>query len=137
VLRDDPGKAIEYLREEDCEMLVSSTNFDEDYVCMPDVKAWADGNAQESGRSKCYINTGVYIARKEFLRELLTATLEYVTTDDLSREEYKRLRRAGTLCETLAEFPKGVGCDQVIVRSLHPRFYPRLKLDYKERLALR
>ena len=137
VLRDDPAKAIEYLREEDCDLLLSNTGWKAGYECMPEIKKWADQNAKESGRTQCYINSGVYVGRTEFLRSVVDSTLEYITDHDLPRVEYWRLLKEGTLCETLPEYPKGVGSDQVLFRYVHPQYYPRMKIDYKGRLALR
>ena len=42
VLRDDPGKAIRYLEEENCDLLFSRTKFKGGYECIPHIKAWAD-----------------------------------------------------------------------------------------------
>lgn len=104
---------------------------------MPRVKAWADQIARENGYKNLYINAGVWIGRTAFMRQVFKAALTYITKQDLSREEYKHLRSEGTLCKKLPRFPKGVGSDQVILRYLHPRFYPRMKIDYAGKLALR
>ena len=45
------------------------------------------------------------------------------------------MRQMGKLCEALPDFPKGVGCDQAIIRFMHPKFYPRVKIDYQDQLA--
>ena len=137
VLRDEPEKAIRYLQEEDCELLFSSTHWEGGYACMPHIKEWTDQIADKNGHDRLYINTGVYIAKTSFLREVIDSAIEYVTEHDLSREEYAELHQKGGLCERLPSFPKGVGCDQIILRYLHPNFYPRMKIDYKGRLALR
>jgi hypothetical protein len=137
VLVGDPAKAIPYLQEEACDLLVSCTSYTGGYTCMPQIKQWADQNARASGYQNRYMNTGVYIAKTDFLRELVRSAKAYVTPEDLSRVEYRRARRNGSLDQRLPEFPRGVGCDQVIFRYLHPRFYPRMKIDYAGRLALR
>lgn len=137
VLRDDPEKAINHLEEEKCDLLMSSTKFSGGYECMPEVKKWADQIASKSGYAFRYLNSGVYFGKTEFLREVVDSAVEYITDNDLPRKEYERLRENGYLCEHLTDFPKGVGCDQVILRYLHPRFYPRMKIDYMGRLALR
>ena len=137
VLRDDPRKAIQYLEEENCDLLFSNTKFRGGYECMPEVKDWAGQVAKEKGALGLYLNSGVYIGRTAFFREVVEAAAAYVTDDDLSREEYGRRRRDGTLGERLPEFPKACGSDQAIFRFLHQRFYPRLKVDYLGRLALR
>jgi hypothetical protein len=137
VLRDDPAKAIRFLEEEGCDLLLSNTSFDAAYECMPDVQEWADEIARQNGKTQYYINSGVFIGRLDFLREVLGEALKYISDNDFSREEYWRVRENGTLCKSLPEFPKGIGSDQVILRYLHPRFYPRMKIDYKDRLAMR
>ena len=138
VLRDDPAKAIWYLEEENCDALFSRTKFRGGYEAMPERKSWADQIAKDNGFSPTwYINTGVYISRTTFLRELFESARPYVTDNDLFRGEYRHLRRGGKLRERLTEFPKGCGSDQAIIRHLHPQFYPRLKIDYRGRLALR
>ncbi|MHC4268239.1 MAG: hypothetical protein ACYSTS_07205 [Planctomycetota bacterium] len=138
VLRDDPGKAIKFLQEEDCDLLLSnSTTWSAGYECMPEIQKWADQNARENGRRHCYINAGVFIGKTEFLREVVDLTMEYITDHDLSSEEYWGLLEDGSLCERMPEFPKGVGCDQEILRYLHPQLYPRMKIDYKDKLAIR
>jgi hypothetical protein len=137
VLRDGPERAIALLAQEDCELLLSGTSFEAGYECMPDVKRWADRVASGHASNDRYINSGVYIGRTSFLREVLDAAKDFITERDFTREEYRSARRDGTLCERLPEFPKGIGSDQVILRYLHPRFYPRMKIDYEARLALR
>ena len=137
VLRDDPAKAIRYLEEEDCDLLMSNTNFQGAYECMPEVRQWALQNAREHNSPPQFINAGVFIGRAPFLREVIAASLEYVTDSDLHREEYWQYCEDGTLRDRLPDFPRGIGSDQVVLRYLHPRFYPRMKVDYKGRLALR
>ena len=136
-LRDNPAKALQYLKDEDCDMLFSDTAFLGGYECMPEIKGWTDEIAAKSGFGQRYINAGIFIAKTSFLREVMESVMQYVTDHDLSREEYRELRRNGCLCERLPSFPEGVGDDQVIFRYLHPKFYPRMKIDYRGRLALR
>lgn len=135
VFREDPAKAIQYLEEEDCDMLVSSTSFAGGYDCMPDVKTWTDQIAGDLGYSPRYLNAGVYVARTSFLREVLESALKYVADDEFTPQEYRQHSHKGTICEKLPLFPKGCGDDQVILRYLHPQFYPRMKIDYKARIA--
>lgn len=137
VLRGDPVKAIGYLKEAECSFLLADTGWESGYECMPDIRRWADRTAREHGRSHAYINAGVFIAETQFLLEVVNASMEYISDDDLSSEEYWRILDEGTLCEHLPEFPMGIGCDQEILRYLNPRFYPRMKVDYKGRLSIR
>ena len=137
LLRDDPAKAITCLHGQQCDLLFSNTRFSCGYECMPQVKAWADQQAREQGHGGLYINSGVYIGRTAFVRQVFEAAEPFVTDHDLTRQDYQRCYREGTLAARLAEFPKGIGSDQVIMRYLHPQFYPRMKIDYAGRLALR
>lgn len=137
VLRDDPGKAIRYLEEENCDLLFSRTKFKGGYECIPHIKTWADQLAKQHDSSGWYINSGVYIVRTHFYRQVLEAAMTYITEDDLPGKVYGKLRRDGGLGERLPEFPKGCGSDQVIFRYLHSQFYPQIKIDYQGRLALR
>ena len=148
VLRDEPEKAIRYLQEEDCELLFSSTHWEGGYACMPHIKKWTDQIADKNGHDRLYINTGVYIAKTSFLREVIDSAIEYVTEHDRQGVEYyvteehyvtehRELFQKWSLREGSPSFPKGVGCDQIILRYLHRQFYPRMKIDYKGRLALR
>jgi hypothetical protein len=137
ILRDDPKKAIRYLEEENCELLFSKTRSKRVYNYLPQVKVWADQVAKEHGSPGWYINAGVFVGRTFFLREVLDAAMVYVTETDLTGPEFKRLKDNGTVYKNLPEFPKGFGCDQTILRYIHPQFYPRMKIDYQGRLALR
>ena len=137
ILRDDPKKAIGYLREENCELLLSKTKSKSIYQYMPQVKAWTDHIAKENGHPGWYINAGVFVARTSFLSEVLEAVMAYITDDDLPDKVLNQLIQNGGLEKRCPEFPKGCGSDQTILRYLHPQFYPRMKIDYQGRLALR
>ena len=137
VIRDSPEKAIQYLEQQDCDLLFSSTPYNGGYDCMQDAKQWSDQISAEAGFGKLYINCGVFFGKTEAIKELIDASVEYVTENDLTREEYYKHMEERTMCETLPDFPKKAGCDQVIIRHLHPKFYPRMKIDYNGELALR
>jgi len=137
VLRDDPKKAIRYLEEENCELLFAKTRSKKVYKYLPQIKVWAEQVAKEHGSPGWYLNAGVFVGRSSFLREVFEAAMEYVTETDLTGAEFKRLKDNGTVYEKLPDFPKGFGCDQTILRYLHQKFYPRMKIDYQGRLALR
>ena len=137
VVRGDLGKAVEFFEEEDCDLLFSSTIAKKHLDCLPEAKRWADENARENGWERRYLNAGVFIGNKAFLQEILEEVLKFVTNDDLSYAEHETLHRKKIVREVLPDFPKGCGSDQMIFRYLHPRFYPRMKTDFKCRLALR
>ncbi len=135
VLRQGPEEIVRVFRDYDCDLLIMSTRNLGGYFCMPDVKAWADGIYY--GR---YLNAGVYIGRPDFIMEVLTEATQYVVENPLTRAEYRTLGRGSRdnrLCERLPDFPRGVSCDQIIMRYIQPRFHPRLKVDHTNRLAWR
>jgi hypothetical protein len=136
VLRADPAAAIECLQKEDCDLLLSSTRYPGGYGCMTQIKGWTDNIVRQSGFEKRYLNAGVFVGRTSFVRQVLEAAIEYVTEHDLSRRELDRHKRDGSLGGRLPGFPQCVGSDQIILRYLHPQFYPRMKIDYQGRLAL-
>lgn len=137
VLRDDPEKAIKLLQEVNCDFLLSKTTSVRGYGYMPQIRILADQIARENGYEELYPNAGVFIGKASFLEQVVNASLEYVTENDLSITEQRELRDKGTLLEKLPSYPKGCGSDQQILRYLHPRFYPRMNIDYRGRLAIR
>jgi hypothetical protein len=137
VLTGDPARFVPLLKEYDCDLLFSSTHYKGGYECMPEIKRWADQRCREAGFERSYLNTGVFLGRREFTREVFEAATVYVDAEDLTPEEFTKRRAKGQLCKTLPEFPKNVGADQVIISYLEPRFYPRLKVDYSGKLAIR
>ena len=140
ILLDDPQKAISLLHENQCEMLVSATNaLGAFYKFLPEREQWAKKVAEEQGANKSraiHLNSGVYVARRQFLIELLTQAMEFVSDNDLDPKTYKVVSRQKGI-SAFPEYPKGSGSDQQIFRFLHPSFYPRMKIDYSLRLAVR
>ncbi len=55
VLRGDPGKAVEYLLEEECDALFSSTKGILHFSYLPKLKKWADQLAYDNGYKKLYL----------------------------------------------------------------------------------
>ena len=111
-----------------------STSFSGGYACMPEVKKWAN-----SIRKGSYLNSGVYIGKTDFLQKVIEEACKYVTPTDLTASEYRDLGCGISdirLCERLPEFPKGCQ-DQDILRYIHPKFYPRMQVDYDNELAFR
>ena len=135
-LRAEPQKAITYLQELNCDCLFSSESACYGYECMPEIKAWANQNAVTHGYQEQYINTGVFFGRTKFISELLQEAKQYIVPTEFSRAEFRQHLFAGSLCNVLPNFPKGVGSDQQIIRWLHPHFYPRMQCDYAGHLAV-
>ena len=71
VIRDDPGKAIDLLKDHDCDMLLSCSRKGEPYYLFPEVQEWTDALAEEAGSKGLYINAGVWVAKTAFLTELV------------------------------------------------------------------
>lgn len=135
LLRMDPGAAIELLQAQGCDCLFSAESTCYGYQCMPEVRAWAQGNAAQHGAPELYLNAGVFVGRTAFLQELLQEAVRYIVPTEFSRTEFRQHLFGGTLCQALPNYPMGVGSDQQILRWLHPHFYPRMQCDYAGRLA--
>ncbi len=139
VLRGSPAVAIDALKAADCEMLVSSTPHGR-YHGMPDVKlktsALAPPDIGAKQRAPIHLNAGVFISRTAFLLEYLDDAKRYVSDDDMP---IKALHQTSDddLLRLLPDFPLGVGSDQTIMRYLFFRYYPRIKIDYEQKLAIR
>lgn len=139
VLRNDPARAVNLLHECSCDLLFSGTSHPAGYRWMPEVARWANSHADQhaGGAEHQYLNAGVFVGKTDFLREVVAAAMEYVTTEDLTMPEYVRAQMEHSLSDQCPDFPKGVGCDQAILRYLHPWFYPRMKIDFRGQLASR
>jgi len=136
-IRNDPAIAVRLLDQLQGDLLFSSEQTPYVYECMPDVRAWTDGVADALSLPRRYLNAGVFVGRRAFLREVLETAVAYATDDDLSHRELVAAIRAGTLRGRLPRFPCGCGSDQAILRYLHPRFFPRMQVDYGCDLAWR
>lgn len=137
IIRDDPDKAVDLLHEYNCEALFSNTS-SAHYYSMSDAEIWARETARKENATdrRIHLNSGVYVARTEFLVKILRQAVKFVTKDDLPIRIVEQLREKDP--QTLHKnFPYGKGCDQSIFRLLHPTFYPQMKVDYASRLALR
>ena len=135
ILIGDPLRAIRLLQDSGGEMLLSTTKFTR-YDLMPELEGWFEQLADDAGWSHSkyvHLNSGVFIARRELLVQLLEAAAKYVTDDDLTPEEFKKKRDA----RMMPEFPLHSGCDQSIYRFVYPSFAERLRLDYEGKLAIR
>jgi len=136
-VRNDPAIALRLLERRGCDLLFSSEQGPHVYECMPEVKAWTDGVADSMGCPRRYLNAGVFVGRKDFLGEVITAALAYAEDDEFSHRELVAAIRAGNLRDRLPRFPAGCGSDQGILRYLHPRFFPRMQVDFMGDLAWR
>ena len=105
-----------------------STHSTDGYSCMPEVKSFADKNNGGSGR---YLNSGVYIGKTDFIKEVIEAALEYAIPHGVIMDEYHEWLKSNPV-----GYPKG-SQDQDIFRFLEPKFYSRMKVDYQNLMAYR
>ena len=103
-----------------------STHDNSGYNFMPDVQQFVDKTHPNR-----YLNAGVWIGRVEFVKEFLMEASKFVGPDDVTFSEYR-----GWLATPKPNYPRG-GYDQDIFRYLEPKFYPRLKVDYENKMAYR
>ena len=135
VLRGGPEKILEVFRGYECDLLFMSTHFLGGYMCMPEVKEWADNIYP--GR---YLNSGIFIGQPDFIWEVMTDATKYLVDNPITKQEYIDLgsgERDTRLCARLPDYPRGLSQDQHILRYLHPKYFPRMKIDYTNRLAWR
>ena len=128
IFKDDPQRVIDIFETFDCDALFMSTTSTLGYNCMPDVKRFVDELNGGIGR---YMNTGVYIGRTSFIKEVIEDALQYAFPHGTTMDEHN---------EWLSKNPPGfpVGSDdQCILRYIEPKFYPRLKVDYENKMAFR
>ena len=74
---DDPQRVIDIFHTFECDALFMSTQSLDGYNCMPEVKRWAD---RINGGRMRYLNSGVYIGKTSFVKELFVAFLKLKLT---------------------------------------------------------
>ena len=128
IFKDDPQKVIDIFESFDCEALFMSTHSTDGYSCMPDVKSFVDKSNGGNGR---YLNSGVYIGKTSFVKEIFEEAIKYATPSGVTMGEYHEWLKTNP-----PDYPRG-SQDQDIFRFLEPKFYPRLKVDYQNLMAYR
>jgi|TARA_B110000908_G_scaffold162604_1_gene208260 hypothetical protein len=128
IFRDDPQKVIDIFKTFNCEALFMSTHSTDGYTCMPEVKRFIDESIQSNER---YLNSGVYIGKTTFIKELFEEAIKFATPHGVTMDDYHNYLGSKPL-----NYPHGAQ-DQDIIRYLEPNFYPRLKVDYKNKMAYR
>lgn len=131
IFTKDPKGISESFEKFNCDMLFSSTKWDfvrkttydkgvEGYskgypqsLVMKDHKNWVDNVI---GRKK-YINCGIYMFKTDSVLDILEECLKYVSYNDPCN----------------FEIPYG-NSDQTIYRWVEPKFYPRIKVDFENKL---
>ena len=125
---DDPQRVIDIFLTFNCEALFMSTHSMDGYNCMPEVKEKVDEINQGNNR---YLNSGVYIGKTSFIKELFQEALKYIEPHGVTMDGYRQYLQSNP-----KNYPQG-SQDQDIIRYLEPKFYPRLKVDYQNQMAFR
>lgn len=128
IFNSDPSKVVDIFETFNCDALFMSTTSIDGYNCMPEVKKFIDEEIQSNGR---YLNSGVYIGRTNFIKELFEEAIQYAQPHGVTMDNYSEY-----LASSPTDYPQG-SQDQDIFRFLEPRFYPRLKVDYENKMAYR
>ena len=128
IFKDDPQKVIDIFESFDCDALFMSTHSTDGYNCMLQVKQFIDNINGGNGR---YLNSGVYIARTEFIKEVINEAMNYAIPHGVTMDKYREY-----LGSNPTNYPQG-SQDQDIFRFLESKFYPRIRVDYKNIMAYR
>ena len=128
IFKENPQRVIEIFESFECDALFMSTHSIDGYICMPEVKEFVDKLNGGSGR---YLNSGVYIGKTDFIKEVIENALEYALPHGVIMDEYHEWLKTNPV-----GYPKG-SQDQDIFRFLEKRFYPRMKVDYRNLMAYR
>ena len=124
---DEPKKIIDIFESYNCEALFMATNSTDGYSCMPEIKQWVD-TINKPGR---YLNSGVYIGKTSFIKEVIEETMRYAIPHGVTMGEYHDWLKTNP-----NDYPKG-SQDQDIFRYVEKKFYPRLRVDYDNKMAFR
>jgi len=128
IFKDDPQRVIDIFESFDCDALFMSTPGLDGYSCMPEVKRFAD---KINGDNSRYLNSGVYIAKTEFIKEVISEAMNYAIPHGVTMDKYREYLESKP-----EDYPKG-SQDQDIFRYMEPEFYPRLRVDYNNQMAFR
>mgnify|MGYP003114251450 FL=1 len=124
---DEPQRVMDIFKSFDCEALFMSTHSTDGYNCMPNVEQWVN-TINVSGR---YLNSGVYIGKTSFIKEMVEEAMKYAIPHGVTMDDYREY-----LSSQPEDYPKG-SQDQDIFRFIEPKFYPRVKVDYENKMAFR
>ncbi len=125
---DNPTKVIDIFESFDCDALFMSTSSLDGYNCMPEVYNKILQINNSNGR---YLNSGVYIGKTSFIKEVIESAISYAHPPGVTMDEYRDYLNSHPI-----DYPKG-SQDQDIFRFLEPQFYPRLRVDYDNKMAYR
>ena len=125
---DHPQKVIDIFKSFNCQALFMSTSSLDGYNCMPEVLDWVHSI---NGGIPRYLNSGVYIGKTSFIKELYEEAIKYAIPHGVTMDDYRDY-----LAREPKDYPKG-SQDQDIIRYLEPKFYPQLRVDYQNQMAFR
>lgn len=125
---DHPTKVIDIFKSFQCQALFMSTSSLDGYNCMPEVLDWVHNT---NGGIPRYLNSGVYIGKTSFIKELFEMSMEYALPHGVIMDEYRDY-----LAKEPKDYPHG-SQDQDIIRYLEPKLYPQLRVDYQNKMAFR
>ena len=128
IFTSDPQKVINIFESFKCDALFMSTHSVDGYKCMPEIKKDVD---LINGGNKRYLNSGVYIGKTKFIKELFKEAIKYAIPHGVTMDKYHEYLKSNP-----QNYPKG-SQDQDIFRFLEPKFYPNLKVDYQNLMAYR
>ena len=128
IFRDDPQVVIDIFESFDCDCLFMSSHALDGYNCMREVKDFVD---KINGGNHRYLNSGVYIGKTSFVKEMFDVAMEYAIPHGVIMADYMEY-----LSRKPIDYPKG-SQDQDIFRYIEPKFYPRIKVDYQNLMAYR
>ena len=94
---NDPQSVINIFKSFDCDMLFMSTHSTDGYNCMPQVKKFVDKINDGNGR---YMNSGVYIGRTEFIKEVVSEAMNYAIPHGVTMDEYREYLNSNTKSKT-------------------------------------
>ena len=124
---DEPQKVMDIFKSFNCDALFMSTHSTDGYSCMPEVKQWVE-TINVPGR---YLNSGVYIGKTSFVKEMVEEAMNYAVPPGVIMGEYHEWLKTKP-----KDYPKG-SQDQDIFRYIEKKFYPRMKVDYQNKMAFR
>ena len=124
----EPQRVIDIFESFECDALFMSTQSTDGYDCMPQIKRWAD---KINGGRVRYLNSGVYIGKTSFIKEVFDVAVKYAIPHGCTMNEYREY-----LNSQPKDYPKG-SQDQDIFRYIELEFYPRLRVDYDDQMAYR
>ena len=124
---DEPQKVIDIFESFDCEALFMSTHSTDGYNCMPKVEQWVK-TINVPGR---YLNSGVYIGKTSFVKEMIKEAMKYAIPHGVTMDDYREYLKNEPF-----DYPKG-SQDQDIFRYIELKFYPKVKVDYQNKMAYR